>query len=100
MKGGAIKMHRLVMSEKLGRPLKKSEIVHHINGDRRDFRHENLEVMTRAEHIKHHCTKYKYCTFENCKRPHKAKGMCSMHYVRKRKSFLTNALDLKEEKAG
>ncbi len=46
--------HRIAAEEKLGRALKRGEIVHHINGDRRDNRHENLEVMTQSDHIKIH----------------------------------------------
>lgn len=38
----------------LGRRLRRDEVVHHINGDRRDNRPENLEVMTRAAHSRHH----------------------------------------------
>lgn len=36
--------HRYVMQEHLGRPLRKGEHVHHINGNKKDNRTRNLEL--------------------------------------------------------
>lgn len=46
--------HRHVMEQILGRPLKRNELVHHINQDRTDNRPENLELMSASEHMRHH----------------------------------------------
>jgi HNH endonuclease len=46
--------HRIVAEQKIGRPLEPGEIVHHKNERIRDNSPDNLEVMTRAEHMAEH----------------------------------------------
>ena len=42
--------HRWVMEQKIGRPLKTSEHVHHRNGNRLDNRIQNLLLMSAQDH--------------------------------------------------
>lgn len=61
--------YRKIVSDYLGRPLERGEVIHHINGDRKDNHINNLELMLHAEHNRCHALK-------NCKRfenHHKAK---------------------------
>lgn len=46
--------HRRVMEEKIGRKLCPDEIVHHIDGNKRNNSPENLQLVTRSEHMKIH----------------------------------------------
>jgi hypothetical protein len=52
--GNYIPEHRLVMANHIGRPLDISECVHHINGNEKDNRIENLCILTLSEHTKLH----------------------------------------------
>lgn len=69
--------HRFVVEQFLGRKLNTNEYVHHINGDKRDNRIENLQVVTPQEHNDIHHQQYpktKICVICNKEfTPHKTK---------------------------
>jgi len=52
--GKWIPEHRYIMEVHIGRKLKPSEHIHHINGDHQDNRVENFKIVTNSEHKKLH----------------------------------------------
>lgn len=48
---GLVREHTMVMSEKLGRPIRKNECIHHRNGIKTDNRIENLELWGKGHPI-------------------------------------------------
>lgn len=46
--------HRVVAERMLGRQLAKGEIVHHLDGNKRNNDPSNLVVMTQGEHMREH----------------------------------------------
>jgi hypothetical protein len=50
----SVKMEHLVIWESIYGPIPKGKVIHHKNGNQRDNRIENLEIMSRSEHSKLH----------------------------------------------
>lgn len=81
--------HRVVMEQKLGRPLLPGEIVHHIDHDKKNNHPDNLMVMTQSEHARLHSTKNLLCGIEGCGKKHRQRGYCDKH----RKMYKTGRIE-------
>ena len=76
-------LHRHIMEKHIGRQLSKKEHVHHINGNGKDNRIENLAIININEHTQlHHPIRYAECTIKGCNKKHFGRGLCHMHYNR------------------
>lgn len=52
-------VHREVAKNSIGRQLRNHEVVHHKDGDKTNFKRENLRVTSRSHHSKMH-SKFEY----------------------------------------
>jgi HNH endonuclease len=90
--------HRVLAERLLGRPLRKGEIVHHMDHNPKNNDLENLMVITRSEHIRLHwpemyaarlvsnkTRKPRLCEVAGCSNKHLARGLCSTHYAMRRR---------------
>jgi len=110
---GYIFQHRLVAEKKIGRPLRRDEHVHHINGIKHDNCPDNLVVLPMREHASLSAKELwnrgiwhsqptlkslrqwnrvgeKLCRMCHKKsRPHRAHGYCSLCYQKKLRCLRT-----------
>ena len=67
--------HRIIMAEKLGRPLLKTEIVHHKDHNGFNNNEDNLELLNWGEHSRLHNKGHIKSTEEREKRKKALKGL-------------------------
>ena len=85
---GRIFEHRLMMEKIIGRKLTTDEVVHHIDENRLNNSPENLQILTRAEHLRLHLSangrwsrKYKNCvSCGETTKEHAGRGFCTRCY--------------------
>ena len=80
---GLVLEHRLVASQSAGRWLAPTEHVHHLNGNRKDNRPENLQVQSNSEHMALHGDRGAVCS---CGSPAYSRHLCHACYLRARKT--------------
>jgi hypothetical protein len=76
-KDGRVPDHRAIMCQMVGRSLNPGEVVHHINGDPKDNRPENLRLYaSNAEHIREHLAADGHCSACGADGKKTTRGMC------------------------
>lgn len=88
-KHGYVLEHRVIMENFIGRLLYENEIVHHIDGNKKNNLIDNLEIMTDQEHSRIHAKRGRTVVHLNCYhcgklftrelRHVKGKGFCSRY---------------------
>ena len=81
--GKNIREHRYILQQHLGRKLDYNETIHHKNGDKKDNRIENLELIPRSEHSKTHNKKVKRIIVK-CSRCGKKIKLREKEYIEKK----------------
>lgn len=65
-------LHRVLASIHVGRPLLKSEVVNHIDGNTVNNHLDNLEVVSQRENVQHATANNLYCSGDDW---YKARGI-------------------------
>lgn len=94
IKHGYVLLHRLIAENMIGRRLNNNEVVHHMDGNKKNNAESNLQVMQKNEHMSLHgherrkadkthgtLSSYRYCKCVLCK---KAKSAWQKSYMEKR----------------
>ena len=81
-KKGYVFEHRLVVEKNIGRYLKKDEVIHHEDGNKKNNKINNLKIMKQGEHFSAHLKTYWKDKIKNTKNYFKKCIVCKKLYHR------------------